>query len=52
MNKKYQSPKMEALLFEVSDIVTASTPVNSGWDDTNGEMNGQYPEGWDQFGIN
>ncbi len=51
MNKKYESPKMEALLFEVSDIVTAS-PIASGWDDKNGEVNSQCPTTWDQFGIN
>lgn len=52
MNKTYSSPELEVLLFETEDIVTASTPTASGWDDANGEMNGQYPEGWDQFGIN
>lgn len=52
MNKAYHSPALEVSLFSETDIVTASTPVNSGYDDKNGEMNGQYPSGWDQFGIN
>ncbi len=51
MNKIYETPKMEILSFSETDIVTAS-PIASGWDDKNGEVNSQCPTTWDQFGIN
>ncbi len=51
MNKNYENPELEVLAFTETDIVTAS-PITSGWDGTNGEVNSQCPTTWDQFGIN
>ncbi len=52
MNKKYQTPKMDVLMFEIEDIVTASDPVEEGWDSQNGEENKQYPNVWKSYDIN
>ncbi len=46
MNKKYQTPKMDVLMFEVEDIVTASTPAEDGFDPSTGEVNKSPDSNW------
>jgi hypothetical protein len=47
MKKQYESPVLEVLVLEQSDIITASNPIGGGFGVTNGTNAGtEHKFGW------